>query len=99
MIAAGLAPAAAAHVTRGSAATVVTHYKGTAGVARMVPRTARHATGATRMLQRGSRLSGHIFSPTERVPHASAPATPHAAANTLTTLSNFNGTSSRDSEF
>ena len=100
LIAAGLAPAAAAHVAlRGSAAPVVTRYKGTTGVARIVPRTARHATGATRMLQRGSRLSGHTFSPTERVPRAPAVATSHVAASALTTLSNFNGTSSRDSQF
>ena len=51
------------------------------------------------MLQRGSRLSGHTFSPTERVPRAPAVATSHAAASGLTTLSNFNGTSSRDSQF
>jgi hypothetical protein len=100
MIAAGLAPAAAAHVTpRGSVAPVVTRYKGTTGVARMVPRSARHATGATRMLQRGSRLSGHTFSPTERVPRAPAVAGSRAAATTASTLSNFNGTSSRDSQF
>jgi hypothetical protein len=77
----------------------VTHYKGTTGVARMVPRTARHATGATRMLQRGSRLSGHTFSPAERVPRAPAVAGSRAAARTASPLSNFNGTSSRDSEF
>jgi len=100
LIAAGLAPAAAAHLTpRGSAAPVVTHYKGTTGVARMVPRTARHATGATRMLQRGSRLSGHTFSPAERVPRAPAAGASRAAAATASTLSNFNGTSSRDSQF
>jgi len=100
MIAAGLAPAAAAHVTSGaSAAPAVTHYKGTTGVAHLVPRSARHATGATRMLWRGNRLSGHAFSPTERVPRAPATAASGAAAITATTLSNFNGTSSRDSQF
>ena len=100
MIAAGLAPAAAAHVTTGgSAASAVTHYKGTTGVARIVPRTARRATGATPMLQRGSRPSGHTFSPTERVPRAPAVATSRAVATTTTTPSNFNGTSSRDSQF
>jgi len=51
------------------------------------------------MLQRGSRLSGHTFSPTERVPRAPAVSGSRAAANTATTLSNFNGTSSRDSQF
>jgi hypothetical protein len=100
MIAAGLAPAAAAHVTSGgSAAPAVTHYKGTTGVAHMVPRTARHATGTAPMFQRGVRWSGHTFSPTERVPRAPAVATSHASASALTTLSNFNGTSSRDSQF
>jgi hypothetical protein len=77
----------------------VTHYKGTTGVAHMVPRSARHATGASPMRQRGSRLSGHTFSPSERVPHAPAVAGSRAAAATATTLSNFNGTSSRDSQF
>jgi hypothetical protein len=100
MIAAGLAPAAAAHVTsRGSAAPAVTRYKGTTGVAHMVPRSARRATGATRMFQRGVRWSGHTFSPAERVPRAPAVAASGAAATTASTLSNFNGTSSRDSEF
>ena len=100
MIAAGLAPAAAAHVTpRGGTAPAVTHYQGTTGVARIVPRTARRATGATRMLQRGSRLSGHTFSPAERVPRAPAVGTSRAVATTTTTPSNFNGTSSRDSQF
>src|SRR5690348_15136918 len=100
LIAAGLAPAAAAHLTpRGSPVLAVTHYKGTTGVAHLVPRSARHATGATRMLQRGSRLSGHTFSPTERVPRAPAVAGSGAAASTASALSNFNGTSSRDSEF
>ena len=51
------------------------------------------------MLQRGSRLSGHTFSPAERVPRASAVAGSRAAAATASTLSNFNGTSSRDSQF
>ena len=102
MIAAGLAPAAAAHVTsRGSAAPAVTHYKGTTGVAHMVPRSARHApaSGPARMFPKGARRlpSGH-FSRLEAVPVARASAAPRSAAAT-TTLSNFNGTSSRDSEF
>ena len=101
LIAAGLAPAAAAHVTpRASAAPAVTHYTGTTGVARLVPRTARHAAGAARMTLRGVRLlPAHTFSATERVPHAPAAAAPRAAAATATTLSNFNGVSSRDSQF
>lgn len=51
------------------------------------------------MRQRGSRLSGHTFSPTERVPRVQAVAVSRAAATTASTLSNFNGTSSRDSQF
>jgi hypothetical protein len=98
MIAAGLAPAAA-HVTpRGSAASAVTHYTGTGGVARLVPRSTRHL-GATRMFLKGSRLPSHMFSPTEAVPRAPATAAARDAAATASTLANFNGTSSRDSEF
>ena len=99
VIAAGLAPAAAHVAPQGGAASAVTHYKGTLGVARMVPRSARHAAGATQMTQRGSRLSGHSFSATEKVPRAAAAAAPRAATATASALSNFNGTSSRDSEF
>ena len=100
MIAAGLAPAAAAHVTRGSAAPVVTRYTGTRGVTHLVPRTARHApaSGPAQMFPKGARRlpSGH-FSKLEAVPVARASAASRSAATT--TLSNFNGTSSRDSEF
>jgi hypothetical protein len=99
VIAAGLAPAAAAHVAPRGAAAVATHYQGTPGVARMVPRSAHPALGASRMTQRGSRLSSHTFSATEKVPRAAAAAAPRAAAATASALSNFNGTSSRDSEF
>jgi hypothetical protein len=101
MIAAGLAPAAAAHVTQGSAAPVVTRYTGTRGVTHLVPRTARHApaSGPVRKFSKGARRlpSGH-FSRLEAVPVARASAASRSAAAT-TTLSNFNGTSSRDSEF
>jgi len=96
--AAGLAPAAAHVAARGSAAPAVTHYTGTPGVARLVPRAARHATGAAPMIQRGSRLSGHTFSATESVPRVAGAAVPQAAA-AATTVSNFDGTSSRDSQF
>ena len=51
------------------------------------------------MLQRGSRLSGHTFSPAERVPRAPAVVGSRATVTTASPLSNFNGTSSRDSEF
>ena len=98
-IAAGLAPAAAHVTARHSAAAVVTHYTGTRGVAHLVPRTARHTTGAGRQFQRGPRwLPAHAFSATERVPHLRAVAAPRAAA-TASALANFNGTSSRDSQF
>jgi hypothetical protein len=98
MIAAGLAPAAAHVAPRGSAAPAVTHYTGTTGVARLVPRSARRL-GATRMFLKGSRLPSHMFSPTERVPRAPATAAARGAAATASTLANFNGTSSRDSQF
>src|SRR5207248_967032 len=48
---------------------------------------------------RGSRLSGHTFSPAERVPRAPAVVGSRATVTTASALSNFNGTSSRDSEF
>ena len=96
--AAGLAPAAAHVAARGSAAPAVTHYTGTPGVARLVPRAARHATGVAPMIQHGSRLSGHTFSATESVPRVAGAAVPQAAA-AATTVSNFDGTSSRDSQF
>jgi len=51
------------------------------------------------MLQRGSRLSGHTFSPAERVPRAPAVVGSRATVTTASPLSNFNCTSSRDSEF
>ena len=96
--AAGLAPAAAHTTSRAGAAPAVTHYTGTPGVARLVPRAARHATGAAPMIQHGSRLSGHTFSATESVPRVAGAAVPQAAA-AATTVANFDGTSSRDSQF
>jgi hypothetical protein len=99
VIAAGLAPAAAHVAPRGSAAPAVTHYNGTQGVARLLPRATQHATGVTRMLWRGSRPSGRTFSATETVPRAPGTAASRGAAAAAATLSNFNGTSSRDSEF
>jgi len=100
MIAAGLAPAAAHVAPRASAARAVTHYTGTTGVARLVPRTARHATGERRLFPRGPRLlPHHTFSATETVPRAPAAAASRAVAATASPLANFNGTSSRDSQF
>lgn len=100
-IAAGLAPAAAQLAPRGGAAPVVTHYKGTLGVAHLVPRTARHAphSGPAEMFPKGARhLPGAHFSALEAVPVAKSAAASKSAA-AARTLSNFNGTSSRDSEF
>ena len=100
-IAAGLAPAAAQLAPQGSAAPAVTRYTGTVGVAHLVPRTARHAAGSgpARMFPKGARhLPGAHFSALEAVPVARSSAAPRSAA-AARTLSNFNGTSSRDSQF
>ena len=106
-IAAGLVPAAAQAsapggstvVPGGRAGPVVTYHTGTPGVARLVPRVAHPATTAgNRALQRGARrLPSGTFSATEAVPGARAPAA--AAAATVSPLANFNGVSSRDSQF
>ncbi len=100
-IAAGLAPAVAQLAPRGSAAPAVTRYKGTPGVAHLVPRTARPGTGSgpARMLPKGARhLPGARFSALEAVPVAGSSVVSRSAAATRT-RSNFNGTSSRDSQF
>ena len=103
-IAAMLAPAAAqASASGGSPSPAVTHYTGTRGVARLVPRhkPAVGAPSALRVVPRGARRlpSGH-FSAAEAVPGASA-ATAAAAAAAATSSSrvSFNGVSSRDSQF
>ena len=99
-IAAGLAPAAAQLAPGGSTAPVVTHYKGTPGVAHLVPRTA-HAPGSSpaRMFPKGARgLPGAHFSALEAVPVVRSSAASRSAA-AARPLSNFNGTSSRDSQF
>ena len=104
-IAAGLAPAVAQASAPGSSpAPTVTRYTGTAGVARMLPRKAP-AIGMPSVLRpRGARRlpAGH-FSATEAVPNAAAPAAAAAAAPaaaaTRSPLVNFNGVSSRDSQF
>ena len=104
-IATGLAPAVAqASASGGSPALAVTHYTGTPGTARLMPRGApAAATPSTpQVVPRGARRlpSGH-FSATEAVP--GAPASPGAAAAAATAtgspLVNFNGVSSRDSQF
>ena len=103
-IAAMLVPTVAqASASGGSPSPAVRHYTGTAGVARLVPRhkPAVGAPSASRVVPRGVRRlpSGH-FSAAEAAP--SAPATASAAAATAATsaaLVNFNGVSSRDSQF
>ena len=104
-IATGLAPAVAqASASGGSPALAVTHYTGTPGTARLMPRGApAAATPSTpQVVPRGARRlpSGH-FSATEAVPGAPASAGAAAAAATATgsPLVNFNGVSSRDSQF
>ena len=99
-IAAALTPTVAqASASGASPAPAVTHYTGTAGVARLVPRTAPAAGTLSALRPRGARRlpSGH-FSATELVPGA-----PTAAASTATStvspVVNFNGVSSRDSQF
>jgi len=99
-IAAGLVPAAAqASAPRGRLAPVVTYHTGRPGVARLVPRGTRDLRSAgNRSLSRGARrLPSGTFSATEAVPGARAPAA--AAAATASPLANFNGVSSRDSQF
>src|SRR5450755_3540636 len=101
-IAAMLAPAVAqASASGGRASPAVTRYTGTPGVARLVPRhkPAVGAPSAPRVVPRGARRlpSGH-FSAAEAVPGAPAPASAAAAA-TGSALVNFNGVSSRDSQF
>jgi hypothetical protein len=109
-IATGLAPAVAqATAPGGSAPPAVTHYTGTPGVARMMAGSAP-AAATPRVVPRGARrLPSSHFSPTETVPGAAAPAAAPAsaaasvAASAATTTSsplvNFNGVSSRDSQF
>jgi hypothetical protein len=107
MIAAGLVPSVAqASAPRGrvaapaGAASGVTYYTGTPGVARLMPRRLHvRASGPARPFSRGARRlpSGH-FSARETVPHAPALAA-RAATATAAPLVNVNGTSSRDSQF
>src|SRR5215472_14096658 len=100
-IAAGLAPAAAQLAPRGSAAPAVTRYNGTMGVAHLLPRAVRDGPGSgpARMFPKGARhLPGAHFSTLEAVPVVRSSAAPRSAA-AARTLSNFNGTSSRDSQF
>ncbi len=102
-IAATLAPAVAqASASGGGPSPAVTHYTGAPGVARLVPRRKPAATpSAPREFPRGARRlpSGH-FSAAETVPGArTLTAAAAAAATTRSALVNFNGVSSRDSQF
>ena len=100
-IATMLAPAVAqASASGGSPAPAVTRYAGTPGLARLVPRhQPAAATPRPQPVPRGARRlpSGH-YQAAEAVP--GAPASPSAAAATATrsTVVNFNGVSSRDSQ-
>jgi hypothetical protein len=102
-IAAMLAPAVAqASASGGSPSPVVTHYTGTPGVARLVPRQkpAVGAPSAPRVFPRGARrLPSGYFSAAEAVPGAPAQASAAAATATSSAVANFNGVSSRDSQF
>src|SRR5579862_3320480 len=94
-IAAMAAPAAGqASVPVRGAATAVTYYAGTPGVARLVPRRVhREAPAAVAVRPRGTRRL-RAFSATEAVP-----GTPAAArTGKVSPLVNFNGVSSLDSQ-
>jgi hypothetical protein len=87
-------------VAGNSPAPVVTHYTGTTGVAKLLPRTHPSAapSGAPVQLRpKGARrLPGRHFSARASAPAVAAPA---AATATAAPLVNFNGVSSRDSQF
>ena len=99
-IAAGLAPGGAQAAARGhGAAPAITYYTGTRGVARLLPRRVRQAgtSEATQLIPKGARrLPAGVFSATEVVPRAAASA---AALPASAPMVNFNGVSSRDSQF
>jgi hypothetical protein len=100
IIAGGVVPTVAqASAARGGGGPVVMHYTGTAGVARLLPSNVRHTTRAPApAFPRGARrLPSGRFSATEAVPRASLSA--EAAAATTSPRVNFNGVSSRDSQF
>jgi hypothetical protein len=97
--AAGLTPAVAQASAPRGAAPAVTYYAGARGVARLMPRGAP-AIGpraSVQVISKGARqLPSGRFSATETVPGAPAGA---AAPATSAALANFNGVSSRDSQF
>jgi hypothetical protein len=95
--ASGLAQSAGQASVRGSGgASRVTHYSGTRGVARLLPRTApAGGASATPLRSRAARsLPSGTFAPRETAPVAPAAAAATAAA----TLHNFNGVGSLDSQ-
>jgi hypothetical protein len=103
-VAAGLAPAVAqASVAGHQPSPVVTHYTGTTGVAKLLPRTKPATPPSAAPAQtrpRGARrLPARYFSARESAPAVAAPAAAAATAATPAPLVNFNGVSSRDSQF
>ena len=102
LTAAMFAPAAAqaSASTTGSPARAVTYYAGTSGVTRLLPRSAPAAapSAAARPAARAARrLPSGTYSAAETVPGAPGSAAP--AAPPSSPLVNFNGVSSRDSQF
>ncbi len=101
-IATGLAPTVAqASAPGGGPSTAVTYHAGTRGVAKLMPRHVPAAATPAATAPRGARRLpyGH-YSATEAVPGVPASAaTLRAAAATSSPLVNFNGVSSRDSQF
>jgi hypothetical protein len=96
----GVVPTVAqASAARGGAGPVVMHYTGTTGVARLLPRNPRPAnTAPARAFPKGARrLPLARFSATEAVPRIAT--TAGAATATIAPRVNFNGVSSRDSQF
>lgn len=101
-IATGLAPTVAqASASGGSPTPVVTNYTGTPGVARLIPRHTPALGAPSAVRPKGARrLPNSQFSAAEAVPGAPALApAAAAAAATRSPLVNFNGVSSRDSQF
>jgi hypothetical protein len=96
----GVVPTVAqASAARGGAGPVVMHYTGTTGVARLLPRNPRPANKApARAFPKGARrLPSGRFSATEAIPRIAT--TAGAATATIAPRVNFNGVSSRDSQF
>jgi len=101
-IAAMVAPTVAqASASRAGSAPAVAYYTGTPGVARLVPGSAPAAapSASTPVVPRGARrLPSGTFSATEAMPGGPASAAAAATA-TSSPVVNFDGVSSRDSQF